>query len=176
MTCKEGADGSNIQDSSALLHRSCNTDQLEKEDRIIEQAMTILSRRLIRIGAGPEYTSPSQIGNYLQLQLALKEYEVFTVMFLNNRHQLIEFVELFRGSVSSATVYIREVVKEALAHNAAAVVFGHNHPSGVAEPSSADIRITKRLVEALSLVDVRVLDHFVIGSEGYESFAERGLI
>lgn len=96
-------------------------------------------------------------------------------MFLDNRHRVITFEEMFRGTIDGASVYPREVVKAALQHNAAAVIFAHNHPSGVAEPSQADQAITKRLIEALLLVDVRVLDHLVVG-EQVVSFAERGLI
>jgi DNA repair protein RadC len=103
-------------------------------------------------------------------------YEVFAVLFLDNRHRVIAFEELFRGTIDGASVHPREVVRRALALNAAAVILSHNHPSGVAEPSEADQRITTRLREALSLVDVRVLDHLVIGDGGCCSLAERGLL
>ena len=100
---------------------------------------------------------------------------MFAVLFLDNRHRLIEIEEMFRGTIDGAQVHVREVVKAALHHNAAAVVLCHNHPSGVAEPSQADQTITRRLREALSLVEVRVLDHFVVG-DSITSFAERGLL
>lgn len=97
------------------------------------------------------------------------------MIFLSHRHQLIEYVELFRGTIDGASVYPREVVKEALARNAAAVIFAHNHPSGIAEPSQADRRITQKLQAALALVDIRTLNHFVVGADVI-SFAERGLL
>ena len=111
----------------------------------------------------------------LRLRFSEREHEVFVVLFLDNRHRLIEIEEMFRGTIDGAQVHVREVVKAALRHNAAAVVFCHNHPSGVAEPSQADQTITRRLREALSLVEVRVLDHFVVG-DSIISMAERGLL
>ncbi|MFW6258710.1 MAG: RadC family protein, partial [Halochromatium sp.] len=103
-------------------------------------------------------------------------HEVFACLFLDNRHRVIEYQELFRGTIDGASVHTREVVKEAIRWNAAAVIFAHNHPSGVAEPSQADLHITKRLQEALQLVEVRVLDHIIVGAGDGTSFAERGLI
>ena len=109
--------------------------------------------------------------------LAGRSYEMFGALFLDNRHRVIEFHELFRGTIDGASVYPREVVKQVLACNAAAVIFLHNHPSGEPEPSAADEQITYRLRDALCLIDVRVLDHIVVGSGGRTvSFAERGLI
>jgi len=105
-----------------------------------------------------------------------KPHEIFTVIFLDGQHRTIVTEELFRGTLTQASVYPREVVKRALFHNAAAVILAHNHPSGLAEPSKADEMLTQSLKQALALVDVRVLDHFVIGSEEVVSFAERGLI
>ncbi len=102
------------------------------------------------------------------------EREVFAVLFLDNQHRMIAFEELFQGTIDSANVYPREVIKQALAHNAAAIIFAHNHPSGVPEPSDADRRITERLVKAAGLVDIRVLDHLVVGEGEPVSFAERG--
>jgi DNA repair protein RadC len=101
---------------------------------------------------------------------------VFSCLYLDNRHRVIQFEELFRGTINGASVYPREVVKKALGHNAAAVIFAHNHPSGVAEPSAADRRITQQLSDALALVDVRVLDHVVVGDGTTISFAEQGLM
>jgi len=101
---------------------------------------------------------------------------VFACLFLDNRHRVIDFEELFRGTIDGASVHPREVVRRALHHNAAAIILAHNHPSGVAEPSRADVQLTRRLVDSLTLVDVRVLDHVVIGDGGGVSFAERGLI
>jgi len=111
----------------------------------------------------------------LQQRLRDYPYEVFACLFLDNRNRLIAFEELFRGTIDGASVHAREVVRKALHHNAAAVILSHNHPSGVAEPSDADQQITVRLKEALSLVDVRVLDHIVVGDETV-SMAERGMI
>ncbi len=124
---------------------------------------------------GDTYCNPEQTKKYLTCQLGSYEREVFAAMFLNSQHQLLEFKELFQGTVDSASVYPREVVKEALKCNASAVIFAHNHPSGIAAPSSADRRITERLKDALALVDIRVLDHIVVGKECV-SLAERGLL
>lgn len=125
----------------------------------------------------PNMGSPSNAIRYLQAIYAGRDYETFSVLFLDARFQLIECVEMFRGTIDGASVHPREVVKEALWRGAPAVVFAHNHPSGIAEPSEADINITVRLKEALALIDVRVVDHLIIGSTGgYCSLAQRGLI
>ncbi len=120
--------------------------------------------------------NPGDSRDYLQLRMAGYVTEVFGVMFLDNRHRIIADEELFQGTVDGASVHPRVVAQKALAVNAAAVILYHNHPSGIPEPSQPDQRITKRLKEALSLVDIRVLDHLVAGAEGVVSFAERGLI
>lgn len=120
-------------------------------------------------------SSPEAVKRYSKLQLHELEHEVFMVIFLDNQNRLIQSETMFRGTIDSASVYPREVVKAALKHNAAAVIFAHNHPSGIPEPSRSDITITQRLKEALSLVDIRVLDHIVVGDTCI-SFAERGLI
>lgn len=125
---------------------------------------------------GPVMSQPQVIRDWLKLYFAGLENEVFAVLYLNAQHALINAETLFRGSLMQTTVYPREVVKGALAHNAAAIVLCHNHPSGVAAPSQADELLTRRLIQALDLVDVRVLDHFVIGGDQVVSFAERGLI
>lgn len=121
-------------------------------------------------------SSPEQTRLFLKARLRPHAHEVFACLFLDNRHRVIRFEELFGGTIDGASVYPREVVKRALHHNAAAVIFAHNHPSGVAEPSPADRAITQRLREALGLVDVRVLDHLVVGDGEVVSFAERGLL
>ena len=139
---------------------------------ILTMARTLLRRRFAR---GTAITSPERTKEFLLLHLAPLEHEVFACLFLDNRHRVIEYRELFRGTIDGASVHPREVVREAMRTNAAAVIFAHNHPSGVAEPSQSDLRITQRLKEALALVDVRVLDHFIVGSE-IVSFAERGLL
>ncbi|MCP8685952.1 RadC family protein [Marinobacterium sedimentorum] len=124
---------------------------------------------------GSTVTNPATASLQLQLLLGAYEHEVFSALWLDNRHRIIRHSELFRGTIDAASVYPREVVKDALSCNAAAVIFAHNHPSGIAEPSQADVKITERLVKALELIDVRVLDHFVIG-ETVVSMAERGLL
>lgn len=145
------------------------------EDAIIATALQILENRIIYHSAKPALTSPEDSKSYVKLQLAERPHEIFACLFLDNRNRVIVFEELFRGTIDGCSVYPREVVKAALAHNAAAVILAHNHPSGVAEPSQADRRITDRLREALALVDVRVLDHLVVG-QTIVSFAERGWI
>ena len=121
-------------------------------------------------------TSPAQTQAYLQARLSDYPHEVFACLFLDNRHRVIEYEELFRGTIDGASVHPREVVRRALHHNAAALILAHNHPSGVAEPSEADRRITHRLGDALALVDVRVLDHVVVAAGTFVSMAEQGLL
>jgi DNA repair protein RadC len=121
-------------------------------------------------------TNPRACAQYLRARIVAYPYEVFACVFLDNRHRVIAFEELFRGSIDGASVHPREVVRRCLAHNAAAVIFAHNHPSGVAEPSQADRDITHELKRALGLIDVRVLDHFVVGSGAPVSLAERGML
>lgn len=142
---------------------------------IIEQALQILEVRMRYDITKEEFRSPEESKRYVKLQLAEQEQEVFAALFLDTRHRLISFDKLFYGTIDGTTVHPREVVKVALKHNAAAVIFTHNHPSGVAEPSSSDIQITQRLKEALALIDVRVLDHLIVG-ESVVSLAERGLL
>ena len=122
------------------------------------------------------FNSPSQLKRYAALHLAQLEHESFSVLYLDAHHRLMEMQTLFRGTLSQASVYPREVVKEALARNAAALVLAHNHPSGIAEPSRADEYLTQTLKSALKLVDIRVLDHLVVGQGEVVSFAERGLL
>lgn len=125
---------------------------------------------------GYQFAEPTLVKDYLKLNFTGCEREEFVVIFLDNQHQLISTETLFTGTIDCSAVYPREVVKAALQHNAAAVILAHNHPSGQAEPSNSDKVITRRLVEALKLVDIRVLDHVVIGGNTAISFAERGLI
>lgn len=138
---------------------------------LIAAARVALSRRFRR---GVSMESPGAVRDYLRLALTELEHEVFCMIALDSRHRLIAHLQLFRGTIDGSSVHPREVVKEALKHNAAAVIFAHNHPSGIAVPSQADELITQRLKDALALIDVRVLDHLVIGSEGITSFAESG--
>lgn len=121
-------------------------------------------------------TSPNAVADYLRLRMRGLAHEVFYVLFLDAQNRLIEAVEMFRGTLTQTSVYPREVVKAALMHNAGAVMFAHNHPSGVAEPSRADEMLTRSLKESLALVDVRVLDHFIVAGRTVLSFAERGLL
>lgn len=146
--------------------------QRYQENEVLEHAAQILANRYLRTDA---FCHPEATKEFLRFKLGGLEREVFAVMLLDNQHRLIEFNELFKGTVDAASVYPREVVKAALACNAAAVIFAHNHPSGQPEPSEADKRITQRLKDALALVYIRVLDHIVVG-EGCVSFAERGLL
>ncbi|MFA7095497.1 MAG: DNA repair protein RadC [Gammaproteobacteria bacterium] len=142
------------------------------------QAVLEMARRHLHetLQRGDALSSPDDTRRYLTARLRDYPHEVFACLFLDNRHRVIHFAELFQGTIDGASVHPREVVKQALAHNAAAVIFAHNHPSGIAEPSRADESITRRLKEALALVDIRVLDHIIIGDGETVSFAERGLI
>jgi DNA repair protein RadC len=142
------------------------------------QAVLEMARRHLSasLQTGNALTSPGLVRQYLSARLRHHQREVFAVLFLDNQHRLITYAELFHGTIDSASVYPREVVKEALARNAAAIILAHNHPSGVAEPSQADRRITERIQAALELVDIRVLDHMVVGDSEVVSFAERGFL
>jgi DNA repair protein RadC len=128
------------------------------------------------IERGNALTSPDITRAYLSAQLRSYSYEVFVCLFLDNQHRVIKFEELFVGSISGASVYPREVVKKALYYNASCCILGHNHPSGINEPSMADKQITEKLKQALSLVDISILDHFIVGDGQPYSFAEHGLI
>lgn len=144
------------------------------DEEILHRALTILENRLHK----PEhyFTQPNDTSTYLKLQFNGLEHESFRVMFLDSQHGLIQEEEMFRGTIDGASVYPREVVKAAIKFNAAAVIFAHNHPSGICEPSQADKHITQRLKEALGLVDIRVLDHIVVGGNQSFSFAEHLMI
>ena len=141
---------------------------------IIDAALELLASQLKQPGACID--SPEKTRQFLTLELAKEDTELFCVMFLDNRHRVIQFERMFRGTIDGCSVHPREVARACLQHNAAAVIIAHNHPSGEPEPSRADIALTKRLVEALALLDIRVLDHIVIGGTTHVSFAERGLI
>jgi len=142
------------------------------------QAILEMSRRHLRetLKRGDVLENPIQTREYLISELRSCEQEVFSCLFLDNRHRILEYEALFYGTINSATVHPREVVKKALSYNAAAVILSHNHPSGIAEPSQADIQITRKLKEALQLVDIRLLDHIVVGDGECVSLAERGSI
>lgn len=145
------------------------------EDEVIQQALTILSRRFKKLTITSIESSRDSV-NFLKLSLGTIEHEVFGVVFLDQRHRVITHEEMFRGTINGTAVYPREVVKQALHHNAAAVIFYHNHPSGLPDPSRADEVLTQRLKEALTLVDIRVLDHIIVGGDQHTSFSERGLL
>jgi DNA repair protein RadC len=142
------------------------------------QAVLELARRALKekITSGAALSSPAAVREYLRLRLQALPHEVFVALFLDAQNRVIEIEELFRGTLTQTSVYPREVVKRALARNAGAVIFAHNHPSGVAEPSHADETLTQALKQALALIDVRVLDHFIVAGAGVVSFAERGLL
>jgi DNA repair protein RadC len=140
---------------------------------LVQQALAVLAED---IAVGDVMADPTAVRQYLQLRLAGLPHEIFGVLFLDAQNRLIGFEEMFRGTLTQTSVYPREVLKQALALNAASVVLTHNHPSGNAEPSSADLNLTRTLKSALALVDVRVLDHFIVTRGGVLSFAEHGLI
>jgi DNA repair protein RadC len=144
---------------------------------LLQAALELVRRHYAELmTAGPALSNPRATREFLRARLRDLDHELFCCLFLDNRHRVICFEEIFRGTIDGASVHPREVVKLALARNAAAVILAHNHPSGVAEPSQADEMITGRLREALSLVDIRVLDHIVVGDGACVSFAERGLL
>ena len=160
-----------VEDRLAGLKPSSLSD-VEKQS-VVALAMKVLA---IKHRAGRPLSNPEATRNYLRLRLADYRNEVFGSLFLDNRHRIIAVRELFQGTIDGASIHPRVVVQQALETNAAAILLFHNHPSGVAEPSHADEAITRRLKDALALVDVRVLDHFVVSAGESVSFAERGLL
>lgn len=168
-SCNAVADAS----SELLVREGPDRYRVAASAEVLLQARRILARRVRR---GCTMSSPQVVKDYLQVTLGALDHEVFCVVFLDVQNRLIAMDEMFRGTVSQTSVYPREVVKAALQHNAAGVILAHNHPSGFAEPSRADEFLTQTLKTTLALVDVRVLDHFVVTGEGCVSFAERGLL
>lgn len=160
-------------DSSLLVRDDQGRYMQATADQILEAARQVIDQKIPR---GALFTSPELVKDYLRTKLVGFEHEVFAALFLDSQHRLLKYVELFRGTIDQASVYPREVVKEALRVNAAAVIFSHNHPSGNPEPSQADKVLTQRLKEALALMEVRTLDHIIVGGEATVSFAERGLL
>ncbi|MCC7279070.1 MAG: DNA repair protein RadC [Chromatiaceae bacterium] len=166
--------------SSPFRHQTCDQELTRRvglsaaELDLIHRAIQCLEARY-RVN-GEALTSPEATRQYLKLRLDGSAYEVFACVLLDTRHQVLGYRELFRGTVDGASVHPREVVREVLAANACAVILAHNHPSGSTEPSQADLRITQRLRDALALIDVRVLDHLIIGQGEGTSLAERGLL
>jgi DNA repair protein RadC len=155
-----------------VIQETNGTYRSASSDEIIYAARSAINRRFRR---GKALSSPADSRDFLKLRLAHLEHEVFAVLWLDNRHRFIGFEELFRGTIDGSSVHPREVVKSALRYNAAAGILAHNHPSGVSTASDADRAITRRLADALSLVDVRVLDHIIV-AEDCLSFAESGLL
>ena len=142
--------------------------------KIIKRALKILESRMTY--ESDIFTSPGDTKNYLRLKLGSQEREIFAVLYLNNRNQLISYEELFLGTIDGASIHVREIVKLGLALNAAAIICAHNHPSGVCEPSHADEVITHRIKEACSLMDIKLLDHLIVSATDAVSLAERGVI
>ena len=163
----------NVNEGS-LLVRDLQGDYREATaEEVLVAARQVIGRRYRR---GSSFCSPQAVRDYLRTKLAELEHEVFVALLLDSQHRLIEYVELFRGTLAQTSVYPREVVKVALMRNAAAIILAHNHPSGVPEPSRADELLTQSLKQALALIDVRVLDHFIVAGAETASFAERGLL
>ena len=155
-----------VRDSESRRYRLATPEQ------ILAAARRVIADKNPR---GTSFESPSVTKEYLRTKLAGYDYEVFAMILLDNRHRLIQYIELFRGTIDGASVHPREVVREVLRFNAATVILAHNHPSGNPEPSQADELITRRLRGALALIDVRTLDHIIVGGDRTTSMAERGL-
>lgn len=175
LVCASGATPLHVSDAVAQM------GILGTADNVLAHRLNVARELLLRelreqMRSGPLMTSPQILRDWLRLYCAKLENEVFLVIYLDAQHRLIEAEELFRGTLTQTSVYPREVVKGALARNASALAVAHNHPSGEAEPSRADEMLTQTLKSALSLVDVRVIDHFVVAGDRVISFAERGLI
>jgi len=169
------------EETAATYIRTRDSRRSGPRDALVSHKLAVARELLLRdlaerMKSEPVLTAPSAVRDWLRLYCAHLEHEVFIVLLLDAQNRLIEAQELFRGTLSQTSVYPREVVKFTLAGNAAAVVFAHNHPSGLAEPSRADELLTQNLKQALALVDVRVLDHFVVAGTSTVSFAEKGLI
>ena len=156
-----------IQDHESGIVRKATADE------IIRAARACTANQMRR---GASLASPGAVRDYLVLRFGALQHEVFSIIYLDSRRRVIDCQDLFRGTVDGASVHPREVVKEALRRNAAACILAHNHPSGVAEPSTADELITQKIRDALALVDIRVVDHVVVAAGGSVSFAERGLL
>lgn len=163
---------------AASKEEFCDIHGMGQAKYVQLQAVLEMSRRALHeeMQSGDALNSPRAVREYLQLLLRTRQQEVFVVLFLDAQHRVIASEELFQGTLTQTSVYPREVVKRALHHNAAAIIFAHNHPSGVAEPSQSDQLLTGALKQALQLVDVRVLDHFIVAGGGCLSFAEKGLL
>lgn len=174
LTCFNGLTGLFSADQSAF----CSVPGMGPAKYAQLQAVLEMARRALeeKMKSGDAMSSPQSVRDYLRLTLQGKKHEIFVGIFLDAQNRTIASEELFKGTLTQTSVYPREVVKRALHHNAAAMIFAHNHPSGLAEPSRADEMLTQSLKQALALVDVNVLDHFIVGGGTAMSFAERGLI
>ena len=155
------------------VRESDSSYRIASNDEVIDNAKSIIKKKLMRVG---KVASPNEAKEFLMLQLGDLDHEVFTCLFLDNRHQILAFEELFNGTINSSAVYPREVMKRVLHHNAVSVIFAHNHPSGYIATSSSDINVTKVLVDALKLIDVSVLDHIIVGKGECSSMCEMSLI
>ena len=163
---------------SLIVNDSCVeprfTPASQSDDWIIRQAIALLEQRVFK--AGPLLVQPQAVKDYLRLKLVAEPNEVFAIVFMNSQHRVLAYEPMFKGTLDSTAVYPRVVVQRALELNAGAVIFSHQHPSGCTEPSSADRVLTDRLKAALALIDVRVLDHIIVGQGTPYSFAESGLL
>ncbi|MBX6066562.1 MULTISPECIES: JAB domain-containing protein [Pseudomonadota] len=163
---------------SVVINDSCleslSDISIQNEDWIVQQAIVLLERRVFK--AGPRLERPAAVRDYLRLKLVAEPNEIFVVVFMNSMHDVLAVEPMFHGTINATSVYPRVVLQRALQLNAAAVIFAHQHPSGSTEPSNADRVLTEQLKTALALIDVRVLDHFVIGQGAPYSFAESGLL
>ena len=163
---------------SVVINDSCleslSDISVQNEDWIVQQAIVLLERRVFK--AGPRLERPAAVRDYLRLKLVAEPNEIFVVVFMNSMHDVLAVEPMFHGTINATSVYPRVVLQRALQLNAAAVIFAHQHPSGTTEPSNADRVLTEQLKTALALIDVRVLDHFVIGQGTPYSFAESGLL
>lgn len=163
---------------SLVVNDSClgsiSTAASQADDWIIQQAIALLEQRVFK--AGPSLERPQAVKDYLRLKLVAEPNEVFAMIFMNSKHEVLAYEPMFKGTIDSSAVYPRVVVQRALELNAAAAILAHQHPSGSTEPSSADRNMTQRLKDALALIDVRVLDHIIVGQGTPYSFAEYGLL
>lgn len=163
---------------SVVINDSCleslSDIAAQHEDWIVQQAIVLLERQVFK--AGPRLERPAAVRDYLRLKLVAEPNEIFVVVFMNSMHDVLAVEPMFHGTINATSVYPRVVLQRALQLNAAAVIFAHQHPSGTTEPSNADRLLTEQLKTALALIDVRVLDHFVIGQGAPYSFAESGLL
>ena len=163
---------------SVVINDSCleslSDISVQNEDWIVQQAIVLLERRVFK--AGPRLERPAAVRDYLRLKLVAEPNEIFVVVFMNSMHDVLAVEPMFHGTINATSVYPRVVLQRALQLNAAAVIFAHQHPSGTTEPSNADRLLTEQLKTALALIDVGVLDHFVIGQGAPYSFAESGLL